>query len=237
MDALFESSFSTVGNSEARQLSRCGKCQRFMKVSVSDSGAHSWFAVVCALTLSFPPLSTLTMRKFHPGRPHPRLHCAHCDDTYRLPSNGNVKVYKELKCPMDGFELVICSIPNGRATPVCPYCYNHPPFEGFASAAELQDAGSAAADAGKEDVRAEALRQGGDQAEGGSGGGKKKGGGAAVEPATAAAATAATGASSHFNGMTCNMCPHPTCPHSMIQSAICACPHCGEGAMCLDPVR
>ena len=36
-----------------------------------------------------------------------RLHCATCDETYSLPQNGNIKLYKELKCPLDEFELVL----------------------------------------------------------------------------------------------------------------------------------
>ena len=35
-----------------------------------------------------------------------RLHCSVCDETYSLPQNGNIKIYKELKCPLDDFELV-----------------------------------------------------------------------------------------------------------------------------------
>lgn len=27
-----------------------------------------------------------------------RLHCATCDETYSLPLNGHIKLYKELKC-------------------------------------------------------------------------------------------------------------------------------------------
>ena len=38
-----------------------------------------------------------------------RLHCASCDETYSLPQNGNIKLYKEIKCPLDDFELVLWS--------------------------------------------------------------------------------------------------------------------------------
>ncbi|KAL7986823.1 hypothetical protein Chor_013106 [Crotalus horridus] len=37
-----------------------------------------------------------------------RLHCSHCDETYSLPQNGTIKLYKELRCPLDDFELVLC---------------------------------------------------------------------------------------------------------------------------------
>jgi len=36
-----------------------------------------------------------------------RLHCSQCDVTYKLPQNGFIKLYGELKCPLDNFELVI----------------------------------------------------------------------------------------------------------------------------------
>ena len=35
-----------------------------------------------------------------------RLHCEICKETYDLPQNGQIKTFKELKCPLDEFELV-----------------------------------------------------------------------------------------------------------------------------------
>ncbi|KAI9485417.1 MAG: DNA topoisomerase [Benjaminiella poitrasii] len=61
-----------------------------------------------------------------------RLHCATCDETYSLPLNGHIKLYKELRCPLDDFELVLYSTGSkGTGYPICPYCYNNPPFENF----------------------------------------------------------------------------------------------------------
>uniref|UniRef100_A0A1A9ZLV4 DNA topoisomerase n=1 Tax=Glossina pallidipes TaxID=7398 RepID=A0A1A9ZLV4_GLOPL len=58
-----------------------------------------------------------------------RLHCSHCDETYSLPNNGTVKFYREFKCPLDEFDLLVFSTgAKGRSYPFCPYCYNHPPF-------------------------------------------------------------------------------------------------------------
>lgn len=58
-----------------------------------------------------------------------RLHCSQCDETYSLPQNGNIRLYKELKCPLDDFELLSWSMGNkGKSFPFCPYCYNNPPF-------------------------------------------------------------------------------------------------------------
>lgn len=96
MDELFEVSFTPLSKT-GKPLSRCGKCNRFMK--------------------------------YIQAKPS-RLHCATCDDTYSLPQNGSIKLYKELKCPLDDFELVLWSTGSkGKSTPVCPYCYNHPPFQ------------------------------------------------------------------------------------------------------------
>ncbi|XP_050068683.1 DNA topoisomerase 3-beta [Anopheles maculipalpis] len=58
-----------------------------------------------------------------------RLHCPTCDETYTLPVKGSIRVYRELKCPLDDFELVAWTNgAMGKAFPLCPYCYNHPPF-------------------------------------------------------------------------------------------------------------
>jgi hypothetical protein len=45
-----------------------------------------------------------------------------------LPQNGTIKLYRELKCPLDDFELLVNSINKNRIQPFCPYCYNNPPF-------------------------------------------------------------------------------------------------------------
>jgi DNA topoisomerase-3 len=60
-----------------------------------------------------------------------RLFCRFCDEAYPLPSGGTVRLYKELTCPLDGFELVLISHPGsgGKTYPVCPMCFNDPPFE------------------------------------------------------------------------------------------------------------
>ncbi|KAL5006758.1 hypothetical protein ScPMuIL_015564 [Solemya velum] len=67
--------------------------------------------------------------KFVQAKPS-RLHCASCDETYSLPQNGSIKLYKELKCPLDDFELVLWTTGSrGKTYPLCPYCYNNPPFK------------------------------------------------------------------------------------------------------------
>ncbi|XP_050303621.1 DNA topoisomerase 3-beta-1 [Anthonomus grandis grandis] len=58
-----------------------------------------------------------------------RLHCPQCDETYNLPQNGTIKLFRELKCPLDEFELLCWTTGNkGKSFVFCPYCYNNPPF-------------------------------------------------------------------------------------------------------------
>ncbi|KAJ8949800.1 hypothetical protein NQ318_000498 [Aromia moschata] len=59
-----------------------------------------------------------------------RLHCPQCDETYSIPQNGTVKLFRELKCPLDDFELLCWTMGNkGKSFVFCPYCYNNPPFK------------------------------------------------------------------------------------------------------------
>ncbi|RUS25677.1 hypothetical protein BC938DRAFT_471801 [Jimgerdemannia flammicorona] len=171
MDGLFEATFSPLA-ATGKPLSKCGKCKRYMKY------------------ISLKP---------------PRLHCMTCGETYSLPQNGDIKLYRELTClgwgcvltankllqlnfptciapfnylncisrfrpllkPLDDFELVSFSTGSrGIGYPLCPYCYNHPPFENI-----------------------------------------KK-------------------------GMGCNHCPHPACSHSMVKNSVCACPQFEDVAAC-----
>ena len=68
--------------------------------------------------------------KYVAAKPH-RLYCMHCDETYSLPPGGTIKLYKELKCPLDEFELLLYSGgPKRQSFLLCPYCYNEPPFSG-----------------------------------------------------------------------------------------------------------
>lgn len=62
-----------------------------------------------------------------------RLYCNTCEEVYYVPQKGTVKLYKELTCPLDNFELLLFSLPGpeGKSFPLCPYCYNSPPFEGI----------------------------------------------------------------------------------------------------------
>eukprot|EP00889_Picochlorum_renovo_P008523 jgi/Picre1/35553/NNA_003014.t1 len=97
MDSLFEASFSPL-SSTGKVLSKCGKCNRYMKLI--------------------------------PSRPS-RLYCSACEEVYAMPQGGSIKLYKELTCPLDDFQLVLFSLggSDGKNTPLCPYCYNNPPFE------------------------------------------------------------------------------------------------------------
>ena len=51
-----------------------------------------------------------------------------------------IKLYKGLACPLDGFELLLCSLsgPDGTTYPLCPFCCSNPPFEGIQQASGPQ---------------------------------------------------------------------------------------------------
>jgi DNA topoisomerase-3 len=51
------------------------------------------------------------------------------EEVFDLPSGGVVKLYNNLSCQLCGFELLLCT-QGGRTYPLCPYCFNHPPFPG-----------------------------------------------------------------------------------------------------------
>lgn len=59
-----------------------------------------------------------------------RMYCRHCDQSYQLPQDGQIKLYQELRCPLDQFELVLVANKVGKTYPLCPMCYNNPPFGG-----------------------------------------------------------------------------------------------------------
>uniref|UniRef100_A0A183TNA8 DNA topoisomerase n=1 Tax=Schistocephalus solidus TaxID=70667 RepID=A0A183TNA8_SCHSO len=61
-----------------------------------------------------------------------RLHCPSCNDTYTVPQNGSIRPYKETKCPLDDFELIMWTQGlKGKTMVFCPYCYMNPPFPGM----------------------------------------------------------------------------------------------------------
>lgn len=99
-----------------------------------------------------------------------------------------LQLYKELSCPLDNFELLICSMPgpDGKSFPLCPYCYSNPPFEGIEALINTSKTGSA-------------------------------------------------GKIGKGSGMPCSLCPHPSCPNSLVSQGVCACPGC-SGTLVLDPI-
>lgn len=127
-----------------------------------------------------------------------RLYCPTCEETYSLPQNGTIKLYKELKCPLDNFDLVLFSLGNteksqGKSYSLCPYCYNHPPSFSFKSThavAESKNPADNNADEedGEEDEEEDELQERG------------------------------------HGHMGCNECLHPSCKHSLVQTGICQCP-------------
>lgn len=137
-----------------------------------------------------------------------RLYCPTCEDTYSLPSNGTIKLYKELKCPLDKFELVYFSLGNsataqGKGYPLCPYCYNHPPEFSETHSAEM-NMKSLEISPGETDSN----------------------------KAVTASISKSAQAEKAFSGMGCNMCSNPSCVHSYVYNGICPCPGDLEGRTC-----
>jgi DNA topoisomerase III len=145
--------------------------------------------------------------RYIPLKPQ-RLYCPHCEETYSLPQNGTIKLYKEIRCPLDNFELVLFSLGNaanaqGKSYPLCPCCYNHPPsFEDLMKGEESEE------EEGEEELK-----------EGGDGGGGKRG-----EDAEEKRANKGSGSSRSNFKMGCNQCRHPTCKQSLEFTGICPCP-------------
>ncbi|GAV58963.1 Topoisom_bac domain-containing protein, partial [Cephalotus follicularis] len=73
-----------------------------------------------------------------------RLYCRTCEEVYYLPQKGTIKLYKELSCPLDNFELLIFSMhgPEGKSFSLCPYCYNNHPIEGIDTFGSASKTGS-----------------------------------------------------------------------------------------------
>merc|ERR1711972_1031889 len=57
------------------------------------------------------------------------MFCKNCDRVYKMPQRmGTIKEYKGLRCPLDSFELVLVANKQGKSYPLCPMCYDDPPF-------------------------------------------------------------------------------------------------------------
>lgn len=130
MDQLFEVSFSP--------LSASGKAHSRYILTIITIALHGFFFLLLYISLHmyFFRLFIVYHRcgkcrrymKYIQTKPS-RMHCAHCNETYNLPQNGNIRIYKELKCPLDDFELLSWSTgARGKSYTFCPYCYNNPPF-------------------------------------------------------------------------------------------------------------
>lgn len=82
MDELFEATFSPLA-ATGRPLSKCGKCKRYVLLDRLRNSNNN--------------LVLYRYMKYISLKPN-RLHCATCDETYSLPLNGHIKLYKELCC-------------------------------------------------------------------------------------------------------------------------------------------
>jgi DNA topoisomerase-3 len=57
----------------------------------------------------------------------PRLYCPTQEQVLDLPQGGVVKLYNNRCCPLCDYELLLYTA-GDRTYPLCPYCFNHPPF-------------------------------------------------------------------------------------------------------------
>lgn len=58
-----------------------------------------------------------------------RLVCPTCDgETYNVPTNGTIKTWKDVQCPLDQFDLLYYQ-GSSRGFVFCPNCFTNPPFE------------------------------------------------------------------------------------------------------------
>ncbi|CAK7348924.1 unnamed protein product [Dovyalis caffra] len=130
MDALFEAQFSPLADS-GRALSKCGKCLRYMKYISSQPSRL--YCGTCEEVYYLPQKGTI--KKDANGEPVVVLTELVVLATQSLSLSCLVllALYKELTCPLDNFELLIFSMagPEGKSFPLCPFCYNSPPFEGI----------------------------------------------------------------------------------------------------------
>lgn len=161
--------------------------------------------------------------KFIPLKPQ-RLYCPTCEETYALPQNGTIKLYKELKCPLDNFDLLVYSLGNtekaqGKSFTLCPYCYNYPPsFE------DVEEIGKDTKGEGETKQCLDPITEG-----------SKKDGEEEEEDDDEGEEDEEDEALKGLAHMGCNSCLHPSCKHSSIQNGVCDCPNedC-SGLMVLD---
>jgi len=57
-----------------------------------------------------------------------RMFCNQCDRIFKMPQSGQLKEYKGLECPLDNYGLVMVANKVGKSYPICPMCYDDPPF-------------------------------------------------------------------------------------------------------------
>jgi DNA topoisomerase-3 len=104
-------------------VSKIQAMDNLFEASFSPLAASGKFLSKCGKCLRY--------MRFIPLMPQ-RLYCPTCEQTHSLPQHGTIKLYKELRCPLDNFELVLFSLGNasaaqGKSYPLCPCCYNNPP--------------------------------------------------------------------------------------------------------------
>ena len=186
---------------------------------------------------------TIRYMRYIPLKPQ-RLYCPWCEETYSLPQNGTIKLYKELRCPLDQFELVLFSLGNtaeaqGKSYPLCPLCYNHPPaFDDFNNNYSKSDKASSQLVDGDEldkQLKIESFIHNDNSNKLNNNQEMKSviqtiGKEASTESSTEPSKEPSKESSSesetinYLEKMGCNNCLHPTCKQSAMVNGMCPCP-------------
>lgn len=105
------------------------KFMYFVKnVDLMDQLFHSVFKTLESAGRSLTRCGDCTRYLFVVDRKPVRMFCKQCDRIFKMPQNGQLKEYKGLKCPLDQYELVLVANKVGKSYPICPMCYDDPPF-------------------------------------------------------------------------------------------------------------
>ena len=151
MDSLFEVTFNKLEDT-GKYLSKCGKCRRYMKFV--PLRPQRLFCPTCNVTYSLPQNGTIKLFKEVGWLVHKCValalllrvrHRMPCLDAADVPV-GQFPTRAVLAWQLRLVTRYVCNavlhvVPSivtlikrgdvsGKSTPLCPYCYNNPPFEG-----------------------------------------------------------------------------------------------------------
>ena len=113
-------------------FSKCGKCRRYMTLIASRP--VRLYCKNCEEAYSLPQVREIfPMIVFNltclSGRGHQTI-SGKCLPARRLRIGAVLQ--RQSQCPQSNFSDFVISF-IGKSIPICPYCYNHPPFENISS--------------------------------------------------------------------------------------------------------